>query len=301
MPTQTKPVLPFAPYEGSEPYIFVSYAHANKDKVYPIIKRLHEMGYRLWYDEGIEPGDEWPKVIGDHIIRSACMLLFLTPEAVVSEWVRKEIHTAISKTIKIIGTFLVDTDLPSSLFFQLSNVQMLKYDETYWDAICKGIPNATQEMQPILQKSVFMWLIDFEETATLVKYKGQASGVSIPGAYLGFPVLKIGRDAFRSNTQIRTVVVPDTVLAIEGWAFYGCHLLNHVTIPQSTVKIGTEAFVDCTSLTDIWLSSSAISIDWSAFRVATFPHNPALTFHCPRGSHAEQYAKLHGIRVDYTT
>ena len=44
-------------YEGKEPYIFVSYAHANADVVTPILDQLHNAGYRFWFDEGIYSGD----------------------------------------------------------------------------------------------------------------------------------------------------------------------------------------------------------------------------------------------------
>jgi len=30
------------------------------------------------------------------------------------------------------------------------------------------------------------------------------------------------------------------------------------------------------------------------------PPNPNLTFHCPRGSYAEEYAREHNFKVEYT-
>ena len=41
--------IPFEAYSGGKPYIFVSYAHANKGMVFPLIKQLHDKGYRIWY------------------------------------------------------------------------------------------------------------------------------------------------------------------------------------------------------------------------------------------------------------
>ncbi len=57
----------FTPYEGNEPYIFVSYAHANSPEVMRVISDMHERGYRIWYDEGIEVGSEWPECIAEHL------------------------------------------------------------------------------------------------------------------------------------------------------------------------------------------------------------------------------------------
>jgi hypothetical protein len=45
-------------YEGKEPYIFVSYAHKDSPAVFHIVEQLSARGYRIWYDEGIEPGSE---------------------------------------------------------------------------------------------------------------------------------------------------------------------------------------------------------------------------------------------------
>ncbi len=43
-------IPPFDAYKGEAPYIFVSYAHLNSDTVYAHITRLHNEGFRIWYD-----------------------------------------------------------------------------------------------------------------------------------------------------------------------------------------------------------------------------------------------------------
>ena len=47
------------PYEGTLPYLFVSYAHKNDAAVLEIIRTLQARGFRVWYDEGIEAGSDW--------------------------------------------------------------------------------------------------------------------------------------------------------------------------------------------------------------------------------------------------
>ena len=42
-------------YKGNAPFIFVSYSHSDQLIVYKLIKQLHLDGFRIWYDEGIEP------------------------------------------------------------------------------------------------------------------------------------------------------------------------------------------------------------------------------------------------------
>ena len=43
-------------YSGDEPYLFISYAHKDSERVLPVILSLQEKGFRVWYDEGIEVG-----------------------------------------------------------------------------------------------------------------------------------------------------------------------------------------------------------------------------------------------------
>ena len=142
---ESKSEFPFMPYDSSESYIFASYAHADRDKVYPIIKRLNEEGYRLWYDEGIDAGDLWFRVITDRLRHSACVLLFWSPEAEKSSWVNKEIHIALNDNIRIVGSIISKAAVPD----ELVNVQML-FIEDYLDSeslakLQKGLPKETKE------------------------------------------------------------------------------------------------------------------------------------------------------------
>ena len=58
-------------YEGSEPYIFLSYAHKNTDMVMPVFRGLDKEGFRIWYGAGTEPGTEWPEYIAEHLERAS--------------------------------------------------------------------------------------------------------------------------------------------------------------------------------------------------------------------------------------
>lgn len=70
--------IPFPAYRGKEPYAFVSYAHADADRVYPLIKKFHDQGYRIWYDEGIAPGNEWTDEIVNALDNASLFIVFIT-------------------------------------------------------------------------------------------------------------------------------------------------------------------------------------------------------------------------------
>ncbi len=80
---------------------------------------------------------------------------------------------------------------------------------------------------------------------TLVKYKGTSACPTIPAS-----VQKIGQHAF-SNTYITKMIIPDTVIAIEAYAFSDCPELQSVYIPASIREIGNRAFCRCFKLTDV--------------------------------------------------
>ena len=81
-------------YEGDQPYIFVSYAHKDSEIVLPVIRQLFELKYRVWYDEGIRPGSEWPLNVEQHLQRAAAVLVFVSKHSILSINCKNEIAKA---------------------------------------------------------------------------------------------------------------------------------------------------------------------------------------------------------------
>jgi len=121
--------VPFASYKGARPYIFVSYSHKDMTEVFGIIKRLSESRYRLWYDEGIEPGFEWPEVVGKALTRCSQLIVFMSRSAAISRNVRNEINLAFSEGKGILVVYLEKTKLTEGMKLQIGTVQFLnKYE-----------------------------------------------------------------------------------------------------------------------------------------------------------------------------
>jgi len=117
----------FKPYEGDEPYIFVSYSHKDSEQVFPILQKLYERGLRIWYDEGIDPGSEWPEEIANHLLNCGLFLLFMSPDAAESHNVRREITMAIDRKKPLINIFIKETQLKPGLQLQLNLIQHISY------------------------------------------------------------------------------------------------------------------------------------------------------------------------------
>ncbi len=97
--------------------------------VFAIINKLNYSGYRFWYDEGIDPGEEWPEIVGRKIIKCGQFILFMSPFAVKSRNIRNEINLAFSENKNILVIYLDNTRLSSGLKLQLGSVHFVnKYD-----------------------------------------------------------------------------------------------------------------------------------------------------------------------------
>ena len=73
-------------------------------------------------------------------------------------------------------------------------------------------------------------------------------------------VKSIGEQAFWCCENLTYVSIPNSVTSIGGAAFHGCSSLTSVTIPNSVTSIGSSAFYECTSLTSITIPESVTSI-----------------------------------------
>ena len=114
-------------YEGNQSFVFVSYAHKDKEEVYSIINELQHAGIRVWYDNGVRAGEEWPDEIGEHLVRSALAIVMLSANSINSKYVRREINLADNESIKILPIVLDNSRLPKGIQLQLGlNQQLLK-------------------------------------------------------------------------------------------------------------------------------------------------------------------------------
>ena len=113
------------PYEGSEPYVFISYSHKDMDIVLPILQRLSDEKFRVWYDEGIDPGTEWPESIAEHLNGSQVCLAFISKNSISSFNCRREINYALSRNRGFLWVQIEPCVLSPGMELQLSSYQGL--------------------------------------------------------------------------------------------------------------------------------------------------------------------------------
>ncbi len=145
---------PFKAYLGKDPYIFVSYAHKDKEIVYEEIKRMYDLGYRIWYDEGITPAKKWSDEIADAIDDCSTFLVFISPEAIKSENVKDEIDYALDEKKKLLAIHIKETTLKKGLKLRLKRIQsIIRYnmnDDYYFEKLIDCLdPSIKRENQSI--------------------------------------------------------------------------------------------------------------------------------------------------------
>ena len=121
---ETKSAL-ITPYEGKEAYVFVSYSHRDKDRVFPLLRTMAENGCRIWYDEGIDPGTEWPESIARHLEDSAVCLAVISENSLLSANCRREINFAVSRNKPFLSVVLEPVKMSPGMELQVSSYQSL--------------------------------------------------------------------------------------------------------------------------------------------------------------------------------
>lgn len=117
---------------------------------------------------------------------------------------------------------------------------------------------------------------DIDSAGNITGYVGTEGDLVIPEAVQGKTVKGIGASAFKDNTKITSVVLPDTVTKIGNYAFSGCTNLESVagngitrvetsSFQNSTIEnfpfeqlkyVGSYAFSGCNKLHNVKLTSA---------------------------------------------
>ena len=195
------------PYEGSEPYIFISYAHADREDVFAVLSELYARGYRIWFDEGITPGSEWPENIAQHLSAASLVIAFITPRSIASANCRREITFALSRDIPFLSVFLEKTEVPLGIELQLSAQQsVLRYNYTnqadFIERLC-SCPDLAPCRDPILAASPSAEnedVIGNMPADSAAATQGETSG-NTPGGQAGVPGNTIGKQGGVSGSS----------------------------------------------------------------------------------------------------
>ena len=114
-------------------------------------------------------------------------------------------------------------------------------------------------------------------TGTITGYSGSEKVVNIPSNIGGVEVKVIGENAFKNNTDIETVIIPEGVNSIEDFAFYKCTGLKYVSIPESVTSVSEDGFYRCGALNVTCKKGS------TADNISLYPSGSTIVYYVEKG------------------
>lgn len=120
-----KTLMCISPTDKTEPYIFISYSHKDKEEVFKTIALMKEVGFSIWHDEGIDPGTEWDENIDWHVQHCGYMVAFLSHNYFDSDNCKDELKYARDLGKHILLVYLENVQLPPGIALRLNRSQAI--------------------------------------------------------------------------------------------------------------------------------------------------------------------------------
>ena len=131
-----------------------------------------------------------------------------------------------------------------------------------------GVPGSAAETYAknngITFGSAYSYTVD-TYGATITGFSGNDKNITLPSVLGGKPVVAVGDNAFKNNSNLETLVIPSSVKTIGDRAFFNCSNLRSVKFSSGLTEIKTYAFDFCTSLTSISLPDTTKTLGTGAF------------------------------------
>ncbi len=109
-------------------------------------------------------------------------------------------------------------------------------------------------------------LLDSLEGVVLLRYIGKGQEIILPAEIEGFPVQRIEGRAFYS-TNVKTVVIPDSVVSMGREAFAQCSNLVSVRLSPAMRVISGGAFSGCSKLENVLIPAVGGHHDFQSLQV----------------------------------
>ena len=150
-----------APYQGSKPYIFLSYSHRDAEPAAEIIRGMNRDQFRIWYDEGLVPGKEWDENIARAIMGCSYFVALMSANYLDSANCRDELNFARDKKLPLLLLYLEDVELPAGMEMRLGRMlaihthKFVRKEQVFAKirtangiSICRDVPEGEAPAEP---------------------------------------------------------------------------------------------------------------------------------------------------------
>src|SRR6185437_3513857 len=109
------------------PYVFISYASIDRERVLPLVDRLEQAGVKVWIDRvGIHGGANYAKVISDAVKDASVLVLMTSPASLASRNVRQELALGWRYERSYLPLLLDLVEIPDDLAYWLEGSQWIE-------------------------------------------------------------------------------------------------------------------------------------------------------------------------------
>ena len=131
--------------------------------------------------------------------------------------------------------------------------------------IALSVEDPTEPEEPEEQE-ILRYVIENGEVTITGCYGFVSGEVVVPDTIEGYPVTRIGDDAFTECFRMTSLVLPDSIIYIGSECFFGCGNLISFTIPDGVTEILGGTFWNCANLETIVIHENVTSIGSGAFQ-----------------------------------
>ncbi len=114
-----------APALPTTPYVFICYAHDERDTVVEQIDWLRSQGFTVWFDEAIEAGSRWSDDLARAVEGCSAFLYVLSPRSVSSRYCLDEVHFALECSRPIVPVEIAPVTLTPGLKLSIGGTHRL--------------------------------------------------------------------------------------------------------------------------------------------------------------------------------
>jgi TIR domain len=129
-------------------YVFVCYAHDEREVVLEQIEWLRTEGFAVWYDEAIEAGSRWSEDLARAVDGCAAFLYFLSPRSTSSRYCLDEVHFALECGRPIVPVDIAPVTLTPGLKLSIGGTHRLFMyrmgPEEFHRKLARGLREAMQ-------------------------------------------------------------------------------------------------------------------------------------------------------------
>ena len=104
--------------------------------------------------------------------------------------------------------------------------------------------------------TIFEYSLNEDNEATITKYNGNVSALSIPAELDGYKVVGMGDGVFKVCNSLFSLEIPDSVIRMGNNVFSDCQYLSKIKLSKAITSIGYWAFGNCNALEQIEIPKS---------------------------------------------